>query len=582
MITKIEIRNFRSIERMSLDCKDITTFIGENDAGKSNILRALNLFFNNETDYGQPFDFDRDWNRNAKMIRGKAKEIRIVLTLKLPKSYIREGLPQLATWRKIWREDGLQNEKEKQSYIRNQPFKERSKIPTLLSRIQFRYVPAVKDRNFFAKLQGDLYKVLAKVADKKLRQSASSFEKSIKIELKKLHNTNNNIIKSASSLELPKDLRSIFEILQFVGEDKIPLQQRGDGIQMRHIPEILRFMGEKHNSTRSQGTPSFTYIWGFEEPENSIEMSACFDMRETLENTIRTSESTAQIFLTTHSPIFYRIGNEENSRVNVQSHFVRKPKGTTHSEARPVTSLQKLDQDMGLMPLVASHIEEERNKRIEERNKRVKAEKLLETAAHKPTLLVEGELDERIVKKALSLFFPKEGRQIHVTECGGKSMVNKCADSWPKTRPNLRAAALKDRDSGRSDNSNQKKSPKEQVIHLEWAPDNCIANLEQKGIRLPADLESCYSDKIWKHADKQQGWIKENNPNNVPHILNLSLIINPKTLSPEEEIRIKKKFTDEGKKKAVKYITKLSNDDAKEALMAMEPTLKRIVQHLAP
>ena len=99
MITGIEIRNFRSIGRMRLNCEDITTFIGENDAGKSNILRALNLFFNNETDYGHPFDFKQDWNRNAKEIQGRANEIRIALTLRLPSGYIRPNLPKSVRWR---------------------------------------------------------------------------------------------------------------------------------------------------------------------------------------------------------------------------------------------------------------------------------------------------------------------------------------------------------------------------------------------------------------------------------------------------------------------------------------------------
>ena len=33
------------------------------NVGKSNLLKALNLFFNNETDWGIPFDFSRDFSR---------------------------------------------------------------------------------------------------------------------------------------------------------------------------------------------------------------------------------------------------------------------------------------------------------------------------------------------------------------------------------------------------------------------------------------------------------------------------------------------------------------------------------------
>lgn len=56
-IRHIEIKNFRSIRSLSLDANDLTTLVGDNDSGKSNVLRALNLFFNGQTDPGQSLDF---------------------------------------------------------------------------------------------------------------------------------------------------------------------------------------------------------------------------------------------------------------------------------------------------------------------------------------------------------------------------------------------------------------------------------------------------------------------------------------------------------------------------------------------
>ena len=47
MIEKIEIQYFRSIYRTIITgVEDINVITGKNDVGKSNILRALNLFFN--------------------------------------------------------------------------------------------------------------------------------------------------------------------------------------------------------------------------------------------------------------------------------------------------------------------------------------------------------------------------------------------------------------------------------------------------------------------------------------------------------------------------------------------------------
>lgn len=47
IIESIYIKNFRSILKLSqpLNPKDINVAIGLNDSGKSNLLKALNLFF---------------------------------------------------------------------------------------------------------------------------------------------------------------------------------------------------------------------------------------------------------------------------------------------------------------------------------------------------------------------------------------------------------------------------------------------------------------------------------------------------------------------------------------------------------
>ncbi|MDY6896217.1 MAG: AAA family ATPase [Thermotogota bacterium] len=91
LITKIEINGFRSIEKIIIPVKEINIFSGLNDIGKSNILKALNLFFNNQTDFLKPLKFEDDYNvvSRAKAIRStKMKQlIKIRLYLKPPSSY---------------------------------------------------------------------------------------------------------------------------------------------------------------------------------------------------------------------------------------------------------------------------------------------------------------------------------------------------------------------------------------------------------------------------------------------------------------------------------------------------------------
>ncbi|MCS3855736.1 AAA family ATPase [Salinibacter ruber] len=45
-VERIELRKFRSIEKCIVYPQDIWCLVGENNSGKSAILRALNSFFN--------------------------------------------------------------------------------------------------------------------------------------------------------------------------------------------------------------------------------------------------------------------------------------------------------------------------------------------------------------------------------------------------------------------------------------------------------------------------------------------------------------------------------------------------------
>ena len=326
MITKISIRNFRSIEREELDCNWITTFVGENDAGKSNVLRALNLFFNGYTDPGVSFNFNRDFNNFATIRRQTARQIEIKVTFYLPQGYQRDGYAHEVEWAKVWRESGLFLDKGYRRYVDRKDFVSRSKIPTLLDRIRFTYIPAIKDQSFFFDLQGQLYDVLASVAAGPLRESAANFEEQIQQQLEDLLSSINGVFDTDSTLRLPDDLRTVFERLE-ISRDGIPLSRRGDGIKIRHIPMILKFIAEKHDKVLNKGGIRYTHIWGFEEPENNVEMSACFEMGQQFLEIVENSDR-YQLFLTTHSPIIYTIEDpgvaDPNDDPWVHRYFVQK------------------------------------------------------------------------------------------------------------------------------------------------------------------------------------------------------------------------------------------------------------------
>ena len=63
-----------------------------NNSGKSNVLRALNAFFNDETDPGLPLNVDDDYFRPDRL-KKKRKRIRVSIKFQLPKSFkFRRGL----------------------------------------------------------------------------------------------------------------------------------------------------------------------------------------------------------------------------------------------------------------------------------------------------------------------------------------------------------------------------------------------------------------------------------------------------------------------------------------------------------
>jgi len=58
-VKSVEIENFRSIRQLNCEFDAVTSFIGPNGGGKSNILRALDWFFNGDKNCLTPDDLHR-------------------------------------------------------------------------------------------------------------------------------------------------------------------------------------------------------------------------------------------------------------------------------------------------------------------------------------------------------------------------------------------------------------------------------------------------------------------------------------------------------------------------------------------
>jgi hypothetical protein len=601
-ISKIIIRNFRSIDRQEIDGNWVTSFVGQNDAGKSNVLRALNLFFNGETDIGETFNFDRDFNKFVKTPIKKAPQIEIEIYFSLPPSFQRKNYPNEVKWKKIWRSGGLITNLENRRYTNGAIFPSYSKIPVLLDRVRYNYIPAIKDPTFFARLQGALYKVLASVAEKDIRSSALDFERGIQTHIGELLLSLDDILSTESTMRLPDDLTQIFENLEFAS-DGIPLSRRGDGIKIRYIPKILRFMAEKENSILGPGSSKYFHVWGFEEPENNVEMSAAFKMVNQILQMLEESDR-FQIFLTTHSPIFYGMIDPgvKNGDPWVTNYFVEKIKKETLISKR---DRNHVDQTMGLMPLVAPYIEEARTKydALEREQKQ-----LLDVAERRcPTVFLEGKTDKAILERSIKLYAPDAVDHIHLHvgntgEYGSANALASRALAWileMRHRPDhdkVLALALFDSDEAGKTAKKELmenikkiniKTQNRSLVAKSISPSANVLGLLQKGFKIPLDIESLYTNSLWSKA-RNQGWLVDvDSPqdrlskNQVTDLLR-SKIDPYADLSDDEQMRVDMTFSDDGKIKASKYIAKLRDKNAQRELVNFKGLIQEIVATLLP
>ena len=339
-IKRIHVKNFRSIVDETIELKDFNCFSGKNDSGKSNILKALNLFFNNQTDFNTPLDFNSDYSKFAKRGQKQAKEISIVLEILVPETFIEHGIK---IWKKTWRIDGLHSDN------MNELFKPASRGITWLQRMQYQYVPAVKSDDFFKNLLAKLYESMTDTANSALRDLNDEYSERLETLTLGLTNQLRQVLGMRSAIQMPSNLSTLFRDMFFSTSDKyvqgIDLNHRGDGIKARHIPSILRYLQDNIEKGRPKRSVGGAYIWGFEEPENGVEYLAAFEMAEEFLSYI----NERQILVTTHSPAFYTQTKSESTAC----FLVRRENGTS----RYLLNSEQIAETMGLMQLVAPFIQ---------------------------------------------------------------------------------------------------------------------------------------------------------------------------------------------------------------------------------
>lgn len=397
LIDEIEIRYFRSFYNFKLrHLKDLNVVFGKNDAGKSNLVRALNLFFSGSPDHTQPFEFPIDFCEQRSFQAEEAEDVRkflyVKITFNTPPTFQRSLGKQFYVKRQWTVSRGQDYHEEMSNSI---PSNRKHIATRLLNKIRFIYIPAIKDVSIFEMLLSGIHQTIAQAPE--FVEAIEGFSGQLQNLTSEMFETLPAEVSSSTKIGAPTRIDELFQTLDFetktAGEahSKSLTRQRGDGIKVRHIPELLSFISR--NDT-------FDYhIWGFEEPENSLDFVA--SQSEAQRIMALAQESGIQVFMTTHSPSFYLLKSD-----HVAKFYVRKDEGGLSAPVQG-RDLEKFDIDEAIgegfyLPAVADALKnvattEARAKKAEGKIVELRNELAAITT---PVVLTEGRTDARLLTLA--------------------------------------------------------------------------------------------------------------------------------------------------------------------------------------
>ncbi len=402
IVSKIEINNFRSIYKLEVDrLSHVNVFSGLNDVGKSNVIKALNLFFNNQVDWQTELDFERDTNtfHASKPRNWKTKKlIAVKLTFERPRNRF-HSLPETFWVKRQWDNARLTQPRETFGGLKGEitDSRKRSSITKFLKRCRFFYVPAIRGQTYFRHLIQSLAASLVEQPSTELEEASKHVEYAISNRSAVLIAELQAITQLDFELQLPSSLRTLLEAATFHTQGQIPLHLRGDGIQSLTVPVVLSYLSK-------ESTGDF-YFWALEEPENSLEYIKSTELADRIDSVY---SDDAQIFMSTHSPTFVAM---RNTRTSVYRTFkeVAKYEQTDYQEF--VTNVQAvalrgtindeylLPEELGFFQ-IAEEFDSKMRKLIKKREGEILLLKEKNRQLTEPTLLVEGISDKQIVEEA--------------------------------------------------------------------------------------------------------------------------------------------------------------------------------------
>lgn len=410
LINSVEVKYFRSINSQRIrECKPVNIITGSNDIGKSNLLRALNLFFNEKDEHGAEIVFRDEFSHSRldavrrESVKGR-QFIQIEVEFNCQDSF-QKTLPSRFKVRKTWYRDSktpnLSHDLDRhlaQGSLQTTKNKAEGSLQRFLNSIVFTYLPAIKDRSIFQAVLSDLQSVLFESSSGGFANDIERFSGELEGQAQELRQAFFDITGVDARISLPSTYAELFRAFNIKTsgsfEESVSLDNRGDGVRVRFLPAILNYIAER--------SPKL-HVWGIEEPENSMEYKRAFELANAMTSSYCQN---AQIFLTTHSPAFIDLTREG------QSIYMAKREGGdtifTHLNSAKKQKVSQEDPEM-LIADELGHIKlmndlheklQARLATAEEAERHLAAAMEEVNKLNRPVLLTEGKTDVLILIEA--------------------------------------------------------------------------------------------------------------------------------------------------------------------------------------
>ncbi|WP_191090687.1 ATP-dependent nuclease [Niallia endozanthoxylica] len=306
ILKKLTINNFRSIAECTITCGKLSALVGENNSGKSGILRALNAFFN--------YEEEEEHFKNGSHQYSNQRLVRIELTFgNIPdKEYYIDKIYNQELILRMTYSHNARNKRRTIQYKINGSYQNISNdfIEQLKNDINYVLIPTSRDHKQVIWAENALLKTVLEAYFKKhtsrrdslspkVKEAARNFEK---LALSKVEKSLSKYYSLTQNFDFKLNHNKMIDYSILLNDISLSIEEKGQnynitesgsGIQSLTIIALYRYLAEiKHNNI----------ILGIEEPEINLHPQA---QRQFIKSIKENNEAIHEIqtIFTTHSAV---------------------------------------------------------------------------------------------------------------------------------------------------------------------------------------------------------------------------------------------------------------------------------------